>query len=198
MYLPWIFYDLHSTPLGHGAYDLSVLDEKLFDNKVKRENIETVIYEMQKSEYWIPAFPNDGRTSNGIFIVGVLLIWLAVFLILGLTHQVISLTSSLVTACVLVLAYVAAKGAYYWAHNPIGDEYLMKREKAFIDVAEKFNAEHPENEFKIEIGRYAAHIALRFSVPVKKLGSLLMQYQRVYKKKKDEEKAKIEQGDDLL
>lgn len=189
---------MHSTALGHGAYDLTVLDEKVFDKQVSSEEIEKVIYELNKSEYWIPAFPNDGRASNGCLIIGVLLFWVAVFLILGGIHQVTSISSNVVTVCVLLLAYIAAKGAYYWAHNPIGDEYLMKREKAFIDIAERFNSENAEKSFKIEVGRYGAYIALRFSAPVKKLGAMLMHYQRTYKHQKEEDISKKHHKDDLL
>lgn len=189
---------MRSTPLGHGAYDLTVLDEKLFGKQVSSEEIEKVIFELNKSEYWIPAFPNDGRASNGCLIMGVLLFWVSVFLILGGIHQVMGTSSILVTACVLLLAYIAAKGAYYWAQNPIGDEYLMKREKAFIDIAERFNSENAAKSFKIEVGQYGAYIALRFSTPVKQLGSMLMNYQRTYKHQKEEDISKNHHEDALL
>lgn len=184
--------------LGHGGYDLSMLDDKVLEGQVTREEIEKVVYEMQKSEFWIPAFPNDGKAASGWIIVMVLGLWVSVFLLLGGIHQVLGLSAFLVTAGALLLAYVISVGAYYWAHNDIGDQYLTKREKSLIDVAEKFNAENSSRGFKIEIGRYGAYIALRFGTPIKQLGAMLMQYQRIYKKSKEADNIKKQQDADIL
>lgn len=168
------------------------------DGKVTREEIEKLIYELNKSEYWIPAFPNDGRTSHSWIIVTVLCIWLFLFLFLGGTHQVTGLAAFLVTAGALLLAYLLAVGAYYWAHNPISDIYLNKRERAFIDVVEKFNTANSDRDFKVEVGRYGAYIALRFNAPIKQLGAMLMNYHRVYKQQQSKAEAKKQEDNDIF
>lgn len=175
-----------------------MLDEDVLEGKAFKDEVEKVIYEMQNTHYWIPAFPNDGRTSYGWVIVVALSLWLGVFLFLGGAHHVTGLSAIIYTAGACLLAYLIGFGAYYWAHNPIGDKYLIKREKTLIDVAEAFNIAKLDREFKLEVGRYGAYIALRFSTPIKQLGALLLQYHRVYKKHKENDNQKQTQEADLL
>lgn len=198
LYFPWIFYSMHGNPLGHGAYDMTVLDDKVLEGRVTRDEIEKVVYEMNKSAYWIPAFPNDGRAGHGMIIMLVLLIWVSVMSLLGATHKVIGLDAILYVAGALLLGYIIGIGGYYWANNSIGDTYLHQREKAFIDIAEAFNKDVKDKSCKIEIGRYGAYITLRFSSPIKQLGALLMEYQRVYKNQKQKDQEKQAHGADTL
>lgn len=196
--MPWVFYDVAVSPLGHGAYDLSMIAEKVLEGHVDIEDVEKLVYEMQKSEYWIPAFPNDGKMPSGLVILVILGLWLALFLVLGGIHLVIGLSSILLTAGALLLAYVWSWASYYWIHSAIGDEYLIKREKAFIGLAERYNSANLEKNFKVEVGRYGAYIALRFNAPIKKLGALLMLYQRVYSNQQQKDAIEKQQDADML
>lgn len=185
--------------LGHGAYDLTKVDPRILESRIKREDLEEVIQQLYKNSYWIPAFPLDGRSSYGATILALLGVWLLVFVILGATHKVLSASGALVICGTLLFAYVATWGAAYWVNNPIGDTYLTEREREFNTIIDEWNKKNADKEYKLETGRYGAYLCLRFQTPVKKLGAFLMHFKRQHDREKEKDKPKRSPTqDDLL
>lgn len=185
----------HGDGLGHGAYDLTKLDESLIEKRIEKAEVEAVIQDLYKSEYWIPAFPLDGRNSYGATIIAILAVWLLVFVLLGATHRVLTASSALVAGGALLLAYLASWAAQYWTNGPISDSYLHEREKAFNQVVDAWNKAKKNHDCSLEVGRYGAYICLRFQAPVKKLGAFLMHIKRQHDREKEKPKTA---NDDLL
>lgn len=175
----------YGEPLGHGAYDLTKLDESLLENRIAKGAVEEVVYELYKNSHWIPAFPLDGRSSYGTIIVSILAIWLLVFMVLGATHRVIDSNGALITLGCLLLAYVVSWGLTHWVNSPISDSYLHEREREFNRVIDAWNSKHHDKDYKIEVGRYGAFLCLRFQTPIKKLGAFLMHYKRQQEREKE-------------
>lgn len=189
---------MQDKPLAHGAYDLSALDERILDGRIQRKEIEKVVYEMQKSEYWIPCFTSDGRAGHGYVIAVVMALWIVSMLALGGFHNVIGLTCLLVSSAFTLLACFAAWGISVWVSEPLRDTYLNQREKNFTNVVEQFNNQKQGQGVKLEVGRYAAYLILRFSLPIRDLGVVMMHYARLRTQKKEEEVRRSQFDEEIL
>lgn len=190
--------------LAQGSYDLTTLDERIIENRIPKEVIEGVIQDFHKTDHWIPAFPLDGRSSYGTFIVSILAIWLIVMMLLGATHKVLTASGALVCGGALLLAYVCSWGISYWVNSPISDTYLTEREREFNKIVDEFNKKNDAKDYKLEVGRYGAYVILRFNTPIKALGNFLMHSKRLQERDKEREKLKdqktntLQKEEDLL
>lgn len=177
--------------MGHGYYDLMNYSESLVENRVTIKDLTDLFDDLSKSQYWIPKFPTEFRSHLGIVISFVVIIWVAVFLFLGGTHQVLGVGGFLAALGCMVIVLIIARVISFYIGSVLEASYLNTREKAFMVICDEWNEKMKQKGVQMEVGRYGSYLVLEFKKSIQTLGKFLMKANQIrdnIKKKKAVEK----------
>ena len=108
-----------------------------------------------------------------------LVLFVAVFVLLGGTHRVIGTMSLFMAAGALILAYITAKIIGGLIQSRLEETYMVAREKAFLSICDQWNETNKDKGAVISVGKYGAYITVEFKECLKVLGKFIMKVNKI-------------------